>query len=61
MKEKVYENRFNKPLENERELKKRIESVWKDTACNLPAIQRSLKQFVGRLRTVKKEKANISK
>ena len=45
----------------ERELKKRIESVWKDTACNLPAIQRSLKQFVGRLRTVKKEKANISK
>ena len=38
VKEKVYENRLNKPFENERELKKRFESVWKDTAFSLPQI-----------------------
>ena len=29
MKEKVNENRLNKPIENETELKKEIERVWK--------------------------------
>ena len=53
MKEKVYEKRLNKPFENERKLKKQIESIWKDVAFNLPEIRRSIKQFAGRLRTVR--------
>ena len=53
VKEKVYKNRLNKPLENERELKKRIESVSKYIAFSLPEIQRAMKQFVGRLKAVK--------
>ena len=36
--EKVYENRLNKPFENDKELKKRILSVWKDIAFSLPEI-----------------------
>ena len=43
MKEKVYENRVNKPFENERELKKQIESVWKNIAFNLPEIRKAIK------------------
>ena len=38
VKEKVYENRLNKPFENDKELKKRILSVWKDIAFSLPEI-----------------------
>ena len=37
-KEKIRENKLNKPYENERKLKKRIESVWKNVAFNLPEI-----------------------
>ena len=53
MKEKVYENRLNKPFESDRELKKQIESVWKDIAFSLTEIQRAIKQFAGRLKAVK--------
>ena len=53
VKQKVYENRLNKTFENERELKKRIKSVWKDIAFSLPEIQRAIKQFAGRLKAVK--------
>ena len=53
MKEKVYENKLNKPFENARELKKLIESVWKDIAFNLPGIRRAIKRFAGRLKAVK--------
>ena len=51
--EKVYKNRLNKPFENERELKKRIESVSKYITFSLPEIQRAIKQFAGRLKAVK--------
>ena len=56
MKEKVYENRLNKPFENKRELKKWIESVWKDITFSLPEIRRAIKQFAGRLKAVKERK-----
>ena len=35
----VYENRLNKPFENENEIKKWIESVRKDIAFGLPEIR----------------------
>ena len=56
VKEKVYENRLNKPFENKRELNKQIERVWKDIAFSLPEIQRAIKQFAGRLKAVKERK-----
>ena len=56
VKEKVYENRLNKPFENKRELKKWIESVWKDITFSLPEIRRAIKQFAGRLKAVKERK-----
>ena len=43
-KEKIRENKLNKPYENERKLKKRIESVWKNTAFNLPEIRKRRKR-----------------
>ena len=61
VKEKVYENRRNKPFENERELKKRIESVWKDIAFSLPEIRRAIKQFAGRLKAVKEREGQCIK
>ena len=45
VKEKVYEKRLNKPFEHEKELKKKMESIRKDIAFNLPEIQRAIKQF----------------
>ena len=56
VKEKVYENRLNKPFENQRELKKQIKSVWKDIAFSLPEIRRAIKQFPGTLKAVIKRK-----
>ena len=61
MKEKVYENRLNKPFQNERELKKLIESVWKDIAFNLPEIRRAIKRFAGRLKAVKEREGQYIK
>ena len=61
MKEKVYENRLNKPFENKRELKKWIESVWKDITFSLPEIQRAIKQFAGRLKVVKEREGQCIK
>ena len=61
MKEKVYENRLNKSFENERELKKRIESVWKDIAFNLREIRKAIKQFAGRLKAVKEREGQRTK
>ena len=43
MTEKLYKNRLKKPYESERELKKQIESVWKDIAFNLPEIPKTRK------------------
>ena len=53
VKEKVHENRLNKPFGNDREQKKQIESVWKDIAFNLPKIRTAIKQFARRLKAVK--------
>ena len=61
MKEKVYENRVNKPFENERELKKQIESVWKNITFNLPEIRKAIKQFAGRLKAVKEREGQRMK
>ena len=61
MKEKVYENRLNKPFQNERELKRLIESVWKDIAFNLPEIRRAIKRFAGRLKAVKEREGQYIK
>ena len=61
MKEKVYENRLNKPFESDRELKKQIESVWKDIAFSLTEIQRAIKQFAGRLKAVKEREGQCIK
>ena len=44
---------LKKPSKNDRELKKLVESLWKNIAFNLPEIGRAIKQFAGRLRTVK--------
>ena len=48
VKEKVYESRLNKPVENKRDVKKWIKSVWKDiVASNFHVhIQRILKPFM---------------
>ena len=61
MKEKVYENRLNKPFQNERESKKLIESVWKDIAFNLPEIRSAIKRFAGRLKAVKEREGQYIK
>ena len=61
MKEKVYENRVNKLFENERELKKQIESVWKNNAFNLTEIRKAIKQFAGRLKAVKEREGQRMK
>ena len=61
VKEKVYENRLNKPFENERELNKQIERVWKDIAFSLPEIRRAIKQFAGRLKAVKEREGQCIK
>ena len=52
---------LNKQFENERELKKRIERVWKDIAFNLPEIRRAVKQFPGRLKAVKEREGQCIK
>ena len=61
MKEKVYENRLNKPFENKRELNKQIERVWKDIAFSLPEIRRAIKQFAERLKAVKEREGQCIK
>ena len=61
VKEKVYENRLNKPFENKRELKKWMESVWKDIAFNLPEIWRARKQFARRLKAIKEREGRCIK
>ena len=61
MKEKVYENRLNKPFQNERELKRLIESVWKDIAFSLPEIRRAIKRFAGRLKAIKEREGQYIK
>ena len=58
---KNYENRLNKLFENERELKKRIKSVWKDIAFSLPEIRTAIKQFAGRLKAVKEREGQCIK
>ena len=54
VREKAYENRLDKPFENKRELKKRIASVWKDIAFNLPKIRKAIKQSTGGLKRRRK-------
>ena len=49
MKEKVYDNILNKLFENDRELKKRIESVGEVIAFNLTEIWRAIKQYQNEL------------
>ena len=52
VKEKVYEGRLNKPFESEAEMIRRIKSVWKECASNLPEIRKSMKQFTQRHQAV---------
>ena len=52
VKDKVYENRLNKPFNSEEEMMKRIKSVWKECASNLSEIRKAMKQFKGRLQAV---------
>ena len=52
-KEKVNENRLNKLVENKRDVKKWIKSIWKDIAFSLPEIWGAIKQFAGRLKSFK--------
>jgi len=52
VKRKVYRGRLKKPFETEEEIISKIKSVWKECARNLPEIRKSMKQFVGRVRTV---------
>ena len=61
MKERVYENRLNKPFENERELKKQIKKIWKDIAFSLPEIRGAIKQFAGRVKAVKEREGQCIK
>ena len=61
MKEKLNKNRLNKPFENERELMKRIKSLWKDITFNLLEILGAIKRFAGRLRTVKERESQCIK
>ena len=61
VKQKVYENRLNNPFENERELKKRIKSVWKDIAFSLPEIQIAIKQFAGSVKAIKERQGQCIK
>ena len=61
VKEKVYKNRLNKLFENNRELKKQIESLWKDIAFSLQEIQRAVKQFAGRLKVVNEREVQCIK
>ena len=61
MKEKVHKNRLNKPFKNKRELKKWIESVWKDITFSLPGIRNAIKQCAGRLKAVKEKEGQCIK
>ena len=61
MKEKLNKNRLNKPFENERELMKRIKSLWKDIIFNLLEILGAIKRFARRLRTVKERESQCIK
>ena len=54
-------NRLSKPFENEEELKKRIESAWKDIAFNLPEIWRTIKQFAVKLKAIKEREGQCIK
>ena len=48
-------------LKNQREYKKRIESVWKDIALCLPEIRRAIRQFARRLKAVKERECQSIK
>ena len=61
VKTKVYENRFNKPFENEDQLKRRIKRVWKDVASDVVEIRKALKQFVPRLKQVAEKQGSCIK
>ena len=52
IKTKVYENRFNKPFQNEDQLKRRIRKVWPAVASDVVEIRKALKQFVPHLSKV---------
>ena len=60
-KEKVYEDRFDKPFANETELKKRIKKVWPECAGNVKEIRKALKQFTPRLNAVSEMNGNCIK
>ena len=49
---KVYENRFNRPFENENALMRRIRRVWPEVSRDIEEIRRALKEFVPRLKSV---------
>ena len=61
VKERVCENRLNKPFENERELKKQIKKIWKDIAFSLPEIRGEIKQFARKVKAVKEREGQCIK
>ena len=61
LKVKVYEGRFNQPFDNEKQLKRRIRTVWNEMATDLVEIRKALKQFVPRLKQVAEKEGNCIK
>ena len=52
VKTKVYKGRMGEPFKNEKELKQKIKSVWKECASDKKVIRKAFKQFITRLNAV---------
>ena len=52
---KVYGDRFNQALENEKALKKKIKKIWPEVSNDLKEIRNALKQFIPRLTAVQEK------
>ena len=52
VKTKVYKGRMGEPFKNEKELKQKIKSVWKECASDKKVIRKAFKQFIPRLNAV---------
>ena len=61
VKARVYEGRFKKPFTSEKELKKKIKSVWNICANDLVPIRKAIKQFVPRMKAVEEKKGQCIK
>ena len=60
-KTKVCQGRAGEPFSLEEELKTQIKAVWKDCTTDLKPLRKAIKQFVPRLRAVKKNRDIVSK